>query len=69
MDDMVLKGRSAISFGSAKLNWDIIDDIRNSSLTGKDLSIKHSVSKATISEVRNNKIWKEEKRLVAQLPN
>jgi hypothetical protein len=63
--DMVQKGRSVVSFGNAKLNWEIVDDIRSSSLTGKELVVKHGVSKATISEVRNNIIWKEEHRGIA----
>lgn len=69
MDDMVRKKRSAVSFGSAKINWDIVDDVRASKLTGKELAQKHGVSRATISEIRNNKIWKEEKRQAAILPN
>lgn len=69
MDDMKNKGRSPVSFGNAKLDWDKVDDIRSSSLTGKELSKIHGVSRATISEVRNNHIWREEQRTVAQLPN
>jgi hypothetical protein len=61
-DDMVTKGRSAISFGNAKLNWDIVDDIRSSNLNGVELATKHSVVKSTISMIRNNLIWKEENR-------
>ena len=68
MQDMVNKNRSAIAFGNAKINWDIVDDIRSSNLKGVELSEKYNISKATISEIRNNKIWKEENRLKAILP-
>ena len=68
LSDMVNKGRSAISFGNAKVNWDIVDDIRSSDLSGKELSDKYKLGKATVSEIRNNKIWKEEHRDVAQIP-
>lgn len=69
MDDMVQKKRSAVSFGRAKLNWDIVDDIRSSNLKGTTLSEQYKVSEGTISEIRNNKIWKEEYRPIAVLPN
>ena len=68
MSDMVNKGRSTITFGYAKTNWDAIDDIRSSSLTGKELAEKHRLAKSTISEIRNTKIWKEEHRDVARIP-
>ena len=69
MDDMVQKQRSAVSFGNAKINWDIVDDIRSSNLTGKELSKMYGISGASISEIRNNKSWKEEQRNIAILPN
>lgn len=71
MDDMVQKKRSAINvnFGRAKLNWDIVDDIRSSNLKGTTLSEQYKVSEGTISEIRNNKIWREEYRQIAVLPN
>jgi hypothetical protein len=62
MDDMVSKGRAAISFGGAKLNWDNIDDIRTSNLNGVQLGEKYGVARSTISEIRNHLIWKEEHR-------
>lgn len=68
MDDMVNKGRSVTTFGHAKADWDIVDEIRSSNLTGKQLSEKHHLAKSTISEIRNNKIWKEEHREKAILP-
>lgn len=68
MDDMVSKERSAMSYGNAKITWDTVDEIRNSFLTGKELSEKLNLSKATISDIRNNKTWKEENRSIAQLP-
>lgn len=66
--DMVEKNRSAISFGFAKVDWDIVDNIRSSDLSGKDLSNKYKLAKSTVSEIRNNKIWKEEHRDVAHIP-
>lgn len=68
MDDMVSKERSAMSYGNAKIDWDIVDEIRNSFLTGKELSEKLNLSKGTISDIRNHKTWKEENRSIAQLP-
>lgn len=67
MTDMKNKGRAAVSFGNAKLNWELVDLIRSSSEPGTVLAKKLGVSKATISEVRNNVIWKEEHREVANL--
>ena len=46
----------------------IVDDIRNSNLSGKDLTEKYKLAKSTISEIRNNKIWKEERRETANIP-
>ena len=70
MDDMVRKKRStAGNTHNAKVNWEIVDDIRSSPLKGKELSEKYKVSEGTISEIRNNHIWKEEKRPAASLPN
>jgi len=66
--DMVDKGRSATSFGGAKLNWDIVDTIRQSSLTGKELSEQLSIPSPTISKIRNHKTWKEENREIAKIP-
>jgi hypothetical protein len=68
MSDMKTKNRAAISFGNAVLNWDLVDYIRNSKETGKELSEKLNVSKATISDVRNNLSWKEENRFKAIIP-
>lgn len=42
---------------AAKLNWQKVKDIRNSSLSQKALANKYSVSIATISRVLNYKIW------------
>jgi hypothetical protein len=62
MRDMREKGRAAFNFGNAKLDWDKVDDIRSSTLNGIELASKYNVSKSTISEIRNNHIWKEEHR-------
>ena len=68
MDDMVSKNRSVVSFGAAILDWDIVDDIRTSNLTGNALSKKYNTAKSNISMIRNNLIWKEENRDKAKLP-
>ncbi len=66
--DMANKGRAATSFGNAKIDWDIVDTIRQSSLTGKELSEQLSIPKSSISEIRNHKTWKEEHRSKAFIP-
>lgn len=66
--DKANKGRSAINFGYAKVDWDIVDDIRSSSLSGKELTDKYMLSKASVSMIRNNKIWKDEYRDKALIP-
>lgn len=66
--DMVNKDRSAISYGNANVNWDIVDIIRQSSLTGKELSDQLSIPTPTISKIRNHKTWKEENRHIAKIP-
>lgn len=68
LTDMANKGRSATSFGHAKINWDIVDIIRESSLTGKELSEQLKLPKSTISEIKNHKSWKEEHRDKAYIP-
>lgn len=68
MDDMVSKNRSAISFGSAKTNWDTVNYIRNSNRSNNELVDELKLSKSTISDIRNNKTWKEEHRLSASVP-
>ena len=66
--DKVNKNRQPTVFGFAKLDWTVIDDIRSSDLNGVELSKKYGVAKSTISEIRTNKIWKEEHREKALLP-
>jgi len=44
---------------SAKLNWEIVKDIRASNLAVKDLANNYNVSSMTIYKIKNNKIWKE----------
>jgi hypothetical protein len=68
MRDMVTRGRSARSFGHAKLDWEVIDAIRASSLTGAEWSRRLGTSKGNISDIRNGKTWKESQRDVALLP-
>lgn len=70
MDDMVAKNRSAISFANAKTNWDVVDDIRSAptNVTNKELSLKHDLSKSSVSEIRSGKRWKEEHREKAMIP-
>lgn len=69
MLDMKLKNRAAVSFGSSKLNWDIVDFIRSSKLPGTFLSSSLGVSRSTISEIRTYKTWLEENRHKAILPS
>lgn len=69
MDDMVDKSRSVTSFGHAKLDWEDVESIRGSRLSGKALAHNYEVSKGTISDIRNNKIWKEEHQFKAVLPS
>lgn len=66
MDDMTSKGRAAISFGASKLDWEKVDAIRLSKKSGKDLAAEYGVGKATISEIRNFKTWREEHRHVSK---
>ena len=44
---------------SAKLNLEIIREIRSSELSVKELADKFNVAKMTIYKIKNNKIWKE----------
>lgn len=62
MNDMVAKGRAATVFGAAKINWDIVDEIRNSNLPNKYFADKYNLGKSTISELRTGNTWKEENR-------
>ena len=66
-DDKVNKGRQPTVFGNAKLNWNIVDEIRSSNEQGTILANKFQVSKSTISEIRNNRIWQNELREKAKL--
>lgn len=68
MDDMVAKDRAAVSFANAKVDWNTVDYIRSSDKSGSELATELVVSKGTISDIRNNKIWKDEYREVAQIP-
>lgn len=44
---------------SAKLNLEIVREIRSSMLSVKELADKFNVAKMTIYKIKNNKIWKE----------
>lgn len=66
MNDMKERGRSAICFGAAKLTWEIVDEIRNSSLSRKELITKYGIAKSTLSMILNNKIWLEEHRHICK---
>ena len=44
---------------SAKLNLEIVREIRSSTLSVKELADKFNVAKMTIYKIKNNKIWKE----------
>lgn len=68
MSDKVNKGRQPTILGNSKNDWDIIDDIRSSSLSGKELTEKYGLAKSTVSMIRNNKIWKDEHREKARIP-
>jgi hypothetical protein len=69
MDDMVSKKRSVRSFGRAKLDWETVDCILTyQQVTGVQWAEMLGVSKGTISEIRNRKIWRDEDREVALLP-
>lgn len=44
---------------SAKLNLEIVREIRSSTLSVKELADKFNVAKMTIYKIKNNKIWRE----------
>lgn len=67
MLDMIRKGRSVISYGNAKLSWDKIDEIRNSSESRVKLVEKFSISKTTLSMILSNKTWRNEQRSIARI--
>lgn len=66
MNDMKDKGRSPLSFGGAKLSWEIVDEMRSSGLTGAEIVRKYGVAKSTASMILNRKTWNEEVRHVAK---
>ena len=45
---------------NSKLNWIIVNKIRNSKDTNETLSKRYKVSKVTISNIKRNKTWKIE---------
>lgn len=66
--DMVSKGRSVVMLGNAKLSWEIVDDIRSSELSGVELMKKYNIGSATVSDIRNNKRYREELRGIGVFP-
>lgn len=61
MDDMVRKGRSAISLGNAKTTPELVIEIRNSSEPGNIIAKRLNLAESTISEIRNLNTWKHVK--------
>lgn len=62
MNDKVLRGRAkgqpgGESHAQAKLTWAIVDEIRSSNLTRKELAEKFNCSRATVTLIINNKTW------------
>lgn len=53
-----LKIQKAKQAESAKLNWDIVDEIRSSDLTYRELARKHKVHPSLISKVSRNLAWR-----------
>jgi hypothetical protein len=45
---------------ASKLTWMQVLEIRKSNRTGPELAKVYNVSKVTISNIRNNKIWRDE---------
>jgi uncharacterized protein YjcR len=43
---------------SAKLTEDGVRDIRNSSMSGKELALKYGVTTASICDIRKHRSWK-----------
>ncbi len=67
--DMVNKGRTATNFGNAKLDWETVDCVLTyQNVSGTEWAKLLDVSKATISEIRTRKIWRDEDRGKAILP-
>lgn len=59
MDDMVAKGRSAVSKGNAKLSLDEVRDIKYGGGSLKEAAARNGVSKSTASYIRNGRSWPE----------
>lgn len=59
--DMALKGRATRGERNpqAKLTQEKANTIRSSTKSGRELAAEHGVSEATISMIRNGKIWRE----------
>jgi hypothetical protein len=58
--DTFLRGRNAKGerHGNAKLNSQIIRDIRNSQLTNSQLAKQYHVSRKTIFRIRKHELWR-----------
>lgn len=59
MDDMVSKGRAAVSKGNARLELDQIKDIKYGGDSLRTAAKKHGISKSTASYIRNGRTWPE----------
>lgn len=59
MDDMVAKGRSAVSKGNAQLSVDQVKDIKFGGGSLKQAAERNNCSKTTASYIRSGKIWPE----------
>lgn len=63
MRDMISKGRAnhylSENNGRAKLNWDIVSEIRNSTESLRSLAKKFNISKSSVGFIKQNKTWKK----------
>ena len=50
--------RTCENHGSAKLNWNAVNDIRTKELSQKEYAEKYHVSQSTISAIQTNRLWK-----------
>ena len=59
MDDMVAKGRSAVSKGNAQLSIEQVKDIKYGGGSLREAAARNGVSKSTASYIRNGRTWPE----------
>lgn len=62
MLDMVNKGRSAINFGNSRVNWSIVDEIRQSTETNRAVGERFGIAIDTVRDIRKYRSWKDEHR-------